>query len=54
MKIHTTYAGDRFLIDHIQSTTTWSQRNRRRPRIFTICGSAALAVLVFLTLLILL
>ncbi len=55
MKIHTTQGGDQFLIDHIESTTSWSQRNRpRTPRLFTICGSFALAAIVFLTLLIVL
>lgn len=55
MKIHTTQAGDRFLIDHITETTNWSQSNRRRigaTAIFTICGSAALALIIFLSLLI--
>ncbi len=56
MKIHTTQAGDQFLIDHIQSTTKWSQRNHRRPvnfaRVFTYGCSLALVIIIFLTVLI--
>ena len=52
MKLHTTKEGDQFLIDHIQSTTSWSQRNHRRIHLsFTTLSMAALILGIFLMLL---
>ena len=56
MKLHTSKSGDQFLLDHIRSTTKWSNSNRRRKANSTDVMSRILwgtiTLVIFLSLLV--
>lgn len=56
MKLHTTKSGDQFLLDHIRSTTKWSNSNRRRKANSTDVLSrilwATFTIIIFLSILV--